>query len=184
MGSYKVYKYTFPNGMIYVGCTRLPLHNRWNCGYHHNNKMIHAKEVYKWEDIEKEIIGDGLTKEQAYELEINTIESLHATDEDIGYNISYGGGSTFAGLKHTDEHRKYMSELYKGKVFSEKTLQRMRDSHAKERHRVVGINKDGTVVEFDSMTDAGKKLGCCTTTISRVCKRRGTYKGIHFIPIE
>ena len=37
--AYKVYKYTFPNGMIYIGCTKNSIKERWYSGYKHNSRM-------------------------------------------------------------------------------------------------------------------------------------------------
>ena len=176
MRSYRVYKYTFPNGMIYIGVTSLSLADRRDCGYNHNKRLKDAIRECGWRQIRKEIIKDHLSQEDAFALEQKTISELNATDEKVGYNVSGGGKSTYAGLKHSDEYKKKMSDLYKGKKFSDKTLELMRKAHEKERKPVIGISPGGEEVRYKSLNDAAKAFETSPTTISRVCSRNGIYK--------
>ena len=176
--TYKVYKYTFPNGMIYIGCTSLSLEQRRDDGYSHNKELKNAMSLFGWRTIEKTIIADGLSQKEAFALEKKTIADENATDPNIGYNISLGGKSTFAGLRHTKEHRKHMSELYKGRVFSEQTLERMKQSHEKERVPVIGVDENGKETRYESLLEAAKAIGSYSTNICRACKGNKKHKNI------
>lgn len=63
---YKVYKYTFPNGKIYIGVTSLSLAERRDNGYNHNKALKAAIREYGWRGFLKEIMYDNLTEEDAF----------------------------------------------------------------------------------------------------------------------
>lgn len=174
---YKVYKYTFPDGKIYIGCTSLSIEKRRDNGYAHNKPLQAAIRKVGWRSIKKDIVADNLQKVDAFSLEEEMIRKLDATNPSIGYNISFGGTSTFAGLKHTDEYRKKMSDMYKGKTFSTDTLSRMKAAHEKERKSVDCFYKDGNLFKhFLSLRDAAVAFNTYPSTITRACTRRGVYK--------
>lgn len=90
---YTVYKHTAPNGKVYIGITKQKPEKRWNNGngYKQNKHLYSAIQKYTWENFKHEIVENGLTKEQACDLEIELIAEYHATDRRYGYNISIGG---------------------------------------------------------------------------------------------
>lgn len=178
-GTYKIYKYTFPDGKIYIGVTKNTVQYRKDCGYQHNKQLQQAIRNVGMSAIKVDILSEVEDRSAAYEEEKRMIALHNATDPDIGFNVSRGGINTFEGLRHTEEHRKKMSNLLKGRRFSEASLTKMRLSHAKERMSVVAIDADGNVVaEYESIHQAANSVGGYPTNIARACKTAGKqYKG-------
>lgn len=88
--SYCVYEHVFPNGKRYIGISCDVLH-RWRNGkgYSHQPKMQRAIAAYGWENIEHNVLIDGLTKAQATTLEKVMIQVFDSISN--GYNVSIGG---------------------------------------------------------------------------------------------
>jgi hypothetical protein len=88
---YKLYCHLFPNGKRYIGITKTSTEKRWSDGkgYKDQQKMARAIEKYGWDNIEHQIITDGLTREQAERLEMYLIDALDTVEN--GYNVSIGG---------------------------------------------------------------------------------------------
>ena len=63
--------HTTPSNKVYVGITGRKPNERWQNGkgYSDNIHFSRAIKKYGWENIKHEIIADGLTREQASELE-------------------------------------------------------------------------------------------------------------------
>ena len=134
---YTVYKHTAPNGKVYIGITGQKPEYRWDKGngYKDNPHFYSAILKYGWENIRREIVDDGLTKEQARDLEIELIAKCHATDPRYGYNNSTrgdcgmlgvhqgaetqkGSNGSMCGKHHSAETRRKLSEANKGKHLS------------------------------------------------------------------
>ncbi len=177
---YKVYKYTFPDGKIYIGMTKNSLGTRRDYGYNHNKRLKEAIKETGWRGIEKSILADGLSQEEAFEVEKAEIEKNNATDENVGYNISHGGKSTFEGLRHTDECKRRMSEMFKGKGYTPETIERMIAGHEKERKKVIGITGVGEKITFRSLGDAAQYVDGYRSNISRACTNGKSYKGMRW----
>lgn len=113
---YTVYKHTAPNGKVYIGITKQKPEQRWNYGngYRQNKHFYRAILKYGWENIRHEIVANGLTKEQACDLEIELIAEYHATDPRYGYNNSTGGEYGSLGVHPSAETRRKISEANKG----------------------------------------------------------------------
>ena len=177
--TYTIYKYTFPNGMVYVGMTKYKVHQRKWYGYHHNSRITAAIKEYGWENVKTDTLYQTDNIDDAYSSEKEWIAKTNSTNPKIGYNISYGGKSTFEGLKHTQQYKEYMSSLYTGRRFSEETLQNMKEAHKKECHAVASLDKHGNAVRhYDSLGEAANDVGGYKTNISRACKTGKIYKGV------
>lgn len=113
---YTVYKHTAPNGKVYVGITGRKPEQRWanGNGYRNNPHLYSAIQKYTWKNFKHEIVKDGLTKEQACDLEIELIAKYDATNPDKGYNFSTGGECGTAGVHPSTETRRKISESLKG----------------------------------------------------------------------
>ena len=88
---FSVYCHTFPNGKKYIGISK-DAEKRWGVngsGYNTQPKMARAIKKYGWDNVEHEIIVDGLEKEQAEKLEIYLISELDTIEN--GYNSTIGG---------------------------------------------------------------------------------------------
>lgn len=115
---YTVYKHTTPSGKVYIGITKQKPEQRWENGngYQSNKHFYSAIQKYGWDNIEHEIVENGLTKQQACDLEIELIAEYHATDPRYGYNISTGGECSSVGIHLSAETRRKMSESHKGQT--------------------------------------------------------------------
>lgn len=112
MKEFIVYKYTnLHNGLIYIGITSQGLEKRWKDGYRSNKRLQYAIDKYGKDNFKREILYDNLTKEEACQLEIETIALLDATNPRIGYNIAIGGTAPMYNRKHTKETKEKLSIL-------------------------------------------------------------------------
>lgn len=173
---YKIYKYTFPSGMIYIGMTKNSISKRKDQGYNHNKRLKTAIREVGFKNIKAEIIEDNLTQEEAYEREIYYIKYYNSADEHYGYNQSKGGKNGFLGLHHTEEHKKYMSEKYKGIKFTDEHIINLRLSHKSQSKPVICETKGGEIIKYNSMNDAAKDVGGYISNISRACASGKYYK--------
>lgn len=113
MKMYKVYEHVFPNGKRYIGITCQTLAKRFGSngtGYKECPKMYKAIQKHGWENIEHNLLFDGLTKSEAEEKEIELIAKYNSTVD--GYNIEYGGNVIGT---HSEETKKKISIGNKGK---------------------------------------------------------------------
>lgn len=149
MADYIVYKHTSPSGKVYIGITGQTTKQRWGCngnGYKYCPYFWRAIQKYGWENIEHEILYEGLTEEEACEMEVKLIAEYNATDPAHGYNDLIGGTSGKHGRPYTEEqlrkmseasrklwadpeYRQRMSDAHKGKVLPPEQRQKMSDAH-------------------------------------------------------
>lgn len=134
---YTVYKLTTPSGKVYIGITGQKPEKRWDNGngYKHNKHLYSAILKYCWENIRHEIVANGLTKQQACDLEIELIAKYDATNPKHGYNNSTGGECSAAGARHSQEARKRKSELLKEEFKTGKRVPSMKGKHHSEETR-------------------------------------------------
>lgn len=174
---YCVYEYIFPDGMVYVGMTKHTIQRRRDNGYQHNPRLRSAARAVGWKNVRTVILAKGLSREEACKKEIDFIRKLNADNPTVGYNVSKGGASTYAGLKHTESYRRHMSEMYKGRTFSEETLKRMKDAHKGERKPVIMYSLNGEeLVRHESSRAAALAVGGHATNIRRACNSGKAYK--------
>lgn len=128
---YTVYKHTTPSGKVYIGITKQNPEKRWNHGngYRQNKHFYRAILKYGWENIEHEIVKNGLTKQQACDLEIELIAKYDSANPSNGYNNSIGGEYGALGTHHSVETRKKISESLKGAYLNPELRQKISESH-------------------------------------------------------
>ena len=128
---YTVYKHTAPNGKVYIGITGRKPEVRWRNGegYKNNKHLYRAIQKHTWENFKHEIMKDGLTKEQACDLEIELIAEYHATDPRYGYNISTGGDCSGAGVHPSSETRRQISKSLKRAYLNPELRLKIGESH-------------------------------------------------------
>lgn len=135
-----VYRYTTPDGKVYIGITSRKLKERSGSdgrGYAGCHIFYNAIQKYGWENIEKEILFSHCSRELANKLEIAFIK--YYKDRNISLNICKGGqggshpqsqtardkigsankirllgNKNSLGHKHSDETRRKISEAKKG----------------------------------------------------------------------
>jgi hypothetical protein len=88
-----VYKHTCPNGKIYIGITSQTPDRRWmnGLGYREQPLFWRAIQKYGWENIQHEILLEGLSKEAACQYEVDMIAYYNSADPSYGYNADKGG---------------------------------------------------------------------------------------------
>lgn len=174
------------NGKRYVGITNNPK-SRWygnGRGYADCKHFAAAIKKYGWDNFTHYLLEDGLTREQACELEKVYIARYRTQNRNYGYNILSGGQDvpSMSGKHHSEETKKKIREAALGRVISEE--QRRKHSKAMtglmvgERNpksvRVVCIT---TGEVFVSQREAARKTGCKQEKISLCCqgKRNHTH---------
>lgn len=109
MKSWTVYKHISPNGKVYVGISS-NVKRRWaaNGYYYHLSDTIFSRALnkYGWDNFQHIIIQEGLTKQEACDIEKELIAYYKA--KGISYNIT-DGGEGFVG-KHSAEHNRHKRE--------------------------------------------------------------------------
>ena len=197
--SYTVYKHTSPSGKVYIGITGRSPAKRWDRGrgYQHCAHFAAAIRKYGWDNIQHEILAEGLTREAAEAMEIELIANYRSTNPRRGYNIARGGrlsgmseqgraklsqlmtgdnnptkryGHPFEGKHHTEESRRKMSESAKaraGRYVTEETRRKLRDSE--QQRPVVCLN---TGEQYSGIHAAAEATGLSATKICAVCKGR------------
>lgn len=71
-----VYKLTFPNDAVYIGKTMRDPEERWMNGWGYKDMPLVFNCIirYGWENVKKEILADGVTSEEATEIELKMIQ--------------------------------------------------------------------------------------------------------------
>ena len=156
------------NGKKYIGQTsRNPPEKRWNggWGYLGCTKFWNAIQKYGWQAFDHIIIQDGLTLDEANNLEEELISKYNTTLDEYGYNLQSGG---------------------ENKLQSEETKNKVREHHADfngEKHPrakavyCIELNKI-----FRCMRDAQRELNINAKDIGACCKGdRNTAGNYHWI---
>jgi hypothetical protein len=182
---YTVYKHTFPNGKVYIGITKQKPKKRWASGHgyshykYRNRQMFYAIQEYTWENVSKDILFEGLTKEEAYSKEIELIAQYDSTNPDKGYNISPGGYTVSdkqrESIRETSK-RKY-NDYLQGKNNHQKKQKNFYENFIiRARKKVLMFSLDGELIsEYESCHDASKKTGILTSMINKSCNTLGKF---------
>lgn len=183
--NYCVYKHTTPNGKVYIGMTgRKPIY-RWHNGkgYKNNVHFTNAIKKYGWENIKHEILLDNLTKEEAFNREIEYIAKYKSTEKKYGYNKSTGGEISFLGFHHTEEAKRIIAEKQRiinlGKHLSEETKLKMSKakkgikwSEERKKQRSIPIICVETNTVYYGQHEAQRQLGISEKNINSCLKGR------------
>lgn len=88
-----VYKHTTPNNKVYIGITSQQVDKRWGKNGKGYKKQLFYRAIlkYGWNNIKHEILFTHLSKEEAFQKEIDLIAEYKANNVNYGYNISNGG---------------------------------------------------------------------------------------------
>jgi len=137
------------NGNRYIGITKAGLHKRASRHFR-TARLFQAGSIfgaairkYKQRNIKFSVLAVCPTWEYAQKLEVAAISTFRPE-----YNITAGGDGC-VGYRHTEEHKKYMSNLLKGhknflgKTHSPETIAKMRKSAIRARAEGRGGFKTG-----------------------------------------
>ena len=190
---YSVYILRVPDGRVYVGITT-DVKRRWNNGngYRFNQKLWKQIQIYGWDQIEKVIVAEGLTEDEACKLEQEKIKEYLSFDSEHGFNREMGGtyrnkivpdsvkmymSKTRSGAlnhnygKHfTDDHKAKIAQSNRGQKRSDETKEKLRIAHGKI---VSQYTKSGCLIAtYPSGKIASQKTGVDARHISQVCNGR------------
>lgn len=127
------------NGKIYIGQS-VDIEKRWNRhrgelrdNSHVNKHLQNSWNIHGEDNFEFTIICE-CNENQLNTMEEYYIFELISYDRRVGYNKNYGGSSG----RPTEEARKKMSEVNKGKTLSEETRKKMSEARKGENHPFYG----------------------------------------------
>lgn len=86
---YYVYSHITPDGLFYIGMSQMQPSRRWQPSMYKNTALELYIQKYGWDNIRHFIFKDGLTKEQALQLEDLLIQE--ATDKEYCINSNRSG---------------------------------------------------------------------------------------------
>ena len=200
MNNYKVYIHKFPNGKAYIGITKQEPKIRWGGGngYVRNEYMHRAIKKYGWENIEHIILFDGLSEEDACEIEKSLIKKYRTNEKEFGYNIESGGQCS----NLAESTKQKLREAHIGKSASEETREKMRASRKRflsenpeyyqknlenimcavekaaelKRKSVIQYDLDGNFLAvWNSTREAERVLGIYHSHIAKCCNKVPKY---------
>lgn len=131
LDTYCVYQHITPSNKSYIGLTHQKPEHRWNGGrgYKQHKYFYAAIKKYGWNNIQHIIIAEGLTKEEACQLEKELIAKFKTTYRQYGYNIGEGGDVGNRGSHLTIEQREAIAERSRGRVKSKEEIEKIRFAH-------------------------------------------------------
>ena len=197
MGSYCVYKHTFPNGKAYIGITCTGVERRWRnegAGYSRNTCIYRAIRKYGWDKVEHEILDEGLDEQTAKQREVWLIALYQTQDREHGYNLT-AGGEGVTGYHHTEEHKAKCSAVHMGNTnwlgrkHTEETKQRMSAAQIGNKNNlgnkmsdetkakiglmhgkpVIKIYNGEEIAVYRSAREAARDMGMDSSGITRAC---------------
>ena len=130
MDNYIVYMHiNKTNRKKYIGITSNRPCIRWHRGegYKCQKRFYNAIKSYGWDGFEHIILRQGLSKQEAEHEETLLIAKYESNDMRFGYNIENGGIIH----KLSEEQKKHLSEVNKGRKHSEETIRKMSNAHKK-----------------------------------------------------
>lgn len=200
MNNYKVYIHKFPNGKAYIGITRQEPKIRWGGGngYVRNEYMYRAIKKYGWENIEHIVLFDGLSKNDACEVEKELIKKHKTNNKNFGYNIESGGQCSSL----AESTKQKLREAHTGKRASKETKDKMSASRKRflsenpeyyqknlenimcavekaaelKRKSVIQYDLDGNFLAvWNSTREAERVLGIYHSHIAKCCNKVPKY---------
>ena len=107
---YFIYKYTFPNGKVYIGQTYKGS-GRYGTTWGYKTQIVY-RAMLKYKDFKKEIL-EYCDEDKVDERESYYIEKYDSMNQDKGYNRDTGGNENKVFSKET---RKMISEAHEGQA--------------------------------------------------------------------
>lgn len=135
MRNYKVYKLTSPSNKVYIGITGKSLTKRWSGGngYRHCPAMYKCVKKYGWGNIEKELLFDNLTEDEAKLLEKELIKHYKSFDKKFGYNLTEGGDGV-SGRRLSEKQKEYIRKINFGKKLTKEQKEKIKQANLGKHH--------------------------------------------------
>lgn len=192
---YCVYKHTAPNGKVYIGITGRSPRERWRNGngYYQNTHFKNAIEAYGWDNFQHEILFDGISKEEACEIEKYLIKKYKSNIREHGYNNSSGGENPAEGVKHSAETKAKQSDAHKNYRPSDETRKKISNSKKGKPNgregkfgadsgkagivRMIDEKTNKTIASFHGYCEMHRKTGYAQTPVKEAVsgKRKRAY---------
>ena len=122
---YWVYTVTCPDGCVYVGMSSRELTSRrWKKLGYESTSLWDYIELWGWDNLKKEVIKEGLTKEEAFDLEEELISFCELNG--VCINQRHSGGVTLNenGVRDLNAYHKGNGYKYQHRYF-----ERHREEH-------------------------------------------------------
>lgn len=186
MEKYKIYCLTFPNGKKYIGQTKQDIQKRWlPKNYKYNKEMYQDIQNFGWGNIEKEVLEEVKTKEEAVDREEYYISLYKTLEEDKGYNKAHRCSgclrvSREAVIKEweTGKTVKQIVEDFNcsrsliGRILTDAGIgqkERRQRGH-RTGSKVAQYTLDNELIaEYESLTEAEEKTGYSNRSICQCC---------------
>lgn len=140
--TYTVYKHTSPTGKVYIGITSTELQHRWKGGHGYvtNTHFMRAIQKHGWDAFKHEVLAEGLTEQEAKQMEAEQIAKYDSTNPAKGYNVDPGGNkrspstigkmrAALTGRPLSSAHKARLSEVRKGRKLTEERRRAISESH-------------------------------------------------------
>lgn len=145
-----IYRYTAPDGRVYIGCTARTLAERAGQrgeGYREATKFWQAIQEFGWENFKVDVLETTEDADEATRLEDEYISKYHALDIHYGFNSIKSGGAK------TTETRRKQSE----------TMKRiLNDSNSYFRSEERYLKQSAAIKESHSQPEVREKLSKAT----------------------
>ena len=169
--------HTSPSGKVYIGIAKDVKHRWRSCGkgYKGSTLIWYAIQKYGWDNFSHEILADSLTREEASQLEKETIAKYNSTDPAYGYNLTNGG---YDGVQ-SEETREKKSASLMGHSVSDDVKDALRTYHS-----IKVICLDDMVI-YENAKAAGDAVGVSSTCVNKVCNgKAASAGGYHFAKLS
>ena len=167
--TYKVYMHRHKeNGKVYIGCTKKSLCKRFENGKGYKKCSRFWDAICKdgFDAFEHIVLLEGLTKEEAHNLEEKLVDAYDAMNPENGYNLRRGGLHNIP----CPEVGKKISQSKMNHEVSEATKDKLRQYNGK---KVLQKTMTGEPIRvFDSLSEAAKAVGGFKSNIYAVCNGR------------
>lgn len=167
------------NNKKYFGQTMQKVTTRWGNGstYRSSHKFYNAIQKYGWDGFNHFIIREGLTKDEANELEMKLIEKYNTTVD--GYNITAGGDGVMHNRQHNDTTKNNISKKRKEQVFSEESqLKKMDTMYGFKFNGIICTNKSGESFYYRTVREFCVEHNGDSGHVNKVLRgKRQTHKG-------
>lgn len=166
---YFIYKYTFPNGKIYIGQSHKGARRFGRAlSYKH---MLVGRAMIKYPNFNKEIL-EYCSAENADKLEQYYIKLFNSFNIQFGYNLTSGGNTN---KKISEATKKKLSAYHKGRKLSKEAVEKISIP-------VIQIDPKtlNAIKRYTSSAEASRETGIDYSSIQGVCHRDSTSAGGYY----
>lgn len=163
--NYTVYMHICPNNKKYIGITGQNPQKRWANGKGYIDNALFYKDIqkYGWDNIEHEILLDGLNENQAWKIEEKFITAYKTKQPKYGYNRC---GGIFDTHKPTVADIENISKATRKKVIQ--LVQHIDYDLHKYTYEIIE--------EYSSIIEAAKAMGAINSgNISKALRSNNNY---------